>query len=191
MAKASKGSKFERDIARQLSLWWSYGKHDDWLWRVGGSGGRATNRAKTGKTTEGHYGDIVATCPEGTSLTKAMTFELKRGYNAASLQDILDKPNGPNTVKAFWEQVSTAAKQNGSPFQALIWQRDRREPLVFHNVWQTMHLSDTTIGDCDLHNLSYQDALGNLIFVVESLHAFCDNPTYRETVRAHTPLNSQ
>lgn len=131
----AKGSQFERDIARKISLWWSDGAADDWFWRVGGSGGRATQRAKRGKTTEGQCGDIVATCPEGLSLTKLVTFELKRGYNAASIQDLFDKPDGPGTVKSFLEQVTAAAKNANTPYWALIWKRDRRKELVLTNHW--------------------------------------------------------
>jgi hypothetical protein len=30
---SKKGGKFERDMSRKLSLWWSYGNNDDLIWR--------------------------------------------------------------------------------------------------------------------------------------------------------------
>lgn len=49
----AKGSQFERDVARRLSLWWSEGTDPNCLWRTHSSGGFGTV-AKV----EGQYGDI-------------------------------------------------------------------------------------------------------------------------------------
>src|SRR5262245_2386383 len=51
--RAAKGSKFERDLCRQLSLWWSDGKRDDVFWRASQSGGRAKFRGRRGLQTHG------------------------------------------------------------------------------------------------------------------------------------------
>ncbi|MBM3120244.1 MAG: hypothetical protein FJ006_12010, partial [Chloroflexi bacterium] len=60
---SSKGASFERDISRQLSLWWTHGERDDVFWRSSMSGGRATVRAKKGQKTAYQNGDITATDP--------------------------------------------------------------------------------------------------------------------------------
>jgi hypothetical protein len=129
-----KGSAFEREFARKLSLWWSEGKADDWFWRLGGSGGRATNRAKSGRNTANGYGDIAAQCPEAQKLLNIVTFELKRGFNRISLQDLLDKPNGPNQMRDFIEQAKRSASLAGTPFWILVFRRDLREELIVTNM---------------------------------------------------------
>ena len=129
-----KGSAFERDFARKLSLWWSEGKADDWFWRLGGSGGRATNRAKSGRNTANGYGDIAAQCPEAQRLLNIVTFELKRGFNRISIQDLLDKPNGPNQMRDFIEQAKRSASLAGTPFWVLVFRRDLREELIVTNM---------------------------------------------------------
>ena len=129
-----KGSAFERDFARKLSLWWSEGKADDWFWRLGGSGGRATNRAKSGRNTANGYGDIAAQCPEAQKLLNIVTFELKRGFNRISIQDLLDKPNGPNQMRDFIEQAKRSASLAGTPYWVLVFRRDLREELIVTNI---------------------------------------------------------
>jgi hypothetical protein len=129
-----KGSAFERDFARKLSLWWSEGKADDWFWRLGGSGGRATNRAKSGRNTANGYGDIAAQCPEAQKLLNIVTFELKRGFNRISIQDLLDKPNGPNQMRDFIEQAKRSASLAGTQYWVLVFKRDLREELIVTNM---------------------------------------------------------
>ena len=129
-----KGSAFEREFARKLSLWWSEGKADDWFWRLGGSGGRATNRAKSGRNTANGYGDIAAQCPEAQKLLNIVTFELKRGYNSTTIQDLIDKPNGPNQMRDFIEQARRSASLAGTPFWVLVFRRDLREELIVTNM---------------------------------------------------------
>ncbi len=58
-----KGSNFEREICKLLSLWWTNDKRDDIFWRTSGSGARATTRSKTKQKTFGQYGDVQATDP--------------------------------------------------------------------------------------------------------------------------------
>ena len=53
-----KGSNYERDIAKKLSLWASHDEHDDWIWRTSSSGARAKTRSKQGKSTANSCGDI-------------------------------------------------------------------------------------------------------------------------------------
>lgn len=55
-----KGSAFERQVCKDLSLWLSGGKHDDWFWRSAMSGGRATVGKKAGNIRSQQAGDISA-----------------------------------------------------------------------------------------------------------------------------------
>lgn len=133
MAKSSKGSRFERDFSKQLSLWWSDGHSDDLFWRTSQSGGRATTRRKKGKGTRGHVGDICATDETGAQLLKYVTFELKRGYSRHTLHDLIDKPAGAaeQEIEKWLAQARRGRKEAGSLYWLVVSQRDRRQPLMF------------------------------------------------------------
>jgi len=132
--KVSKGSAFERHVCKELSLWWTKGKgdRDNIFWRTSASGGRATIRSKRGKTTPGQYGDICAVDLIGKPLLDVFTFELKRGYNRFTIQDMLDKPRG--AVKQEYEKWIEQAENNCDISNSLSWliifRRDRRETMV-------------------------------------------------------------
>ena len=132
MSGKNKGNAFERLICTQLSLWWTKGERDDVFWRTD-SGGRATRRTQQGKTTKGQYGDIVATDAIGQPLLDLVTIELKRGYNAFSISDILDASAGLKTqlYQNWIEKIIETSRQAGSRYWMLIVKRDRREAIVY------------------------------------------------------------
>jgi len=130
--RSSKGSTFERNFSRRLSMWWTGGVHDDWFWRSHGSGGRATQRFARGQETTGYAGDITATHADAYPLLECMSFELKCGYPKVHVADVFDA--GPNLKPKwleFWQQAKDAAEQNGSLGCALITQRTRRQPMMW------------------------------------------------------------
>jgi hypothetical protein len=130
----AKGSAFERDICRRLSLWFSGGKRDDVYWRTSTSGGRATCRAKKGKSTFGQYGDICATHPKGAPLTRVIAFELKRGYKgkAVTLSDIVDRPPKKKDLWQDWlVQADTSKESSKAVAWMIVHKRDKREPVVW------------------------------------------------------------
>ena len=98
-----------------------------------GQWGEATGRTKRGKRTKGQYGDIVATDPIGAPLLELVVFELKRGYNQATIADLLDKP--PKAAKQAYEKWIAKAREDanaaGVPYWLLIHKRDKREPVIF------------------------------------------------------------
>lgn len=126
-----KGSDFERKICKDLSLWWTHGERDDIFWRTSLSGGRATVRRKTGRSTDFQCGDISATDPIGVLLIQHVTFELKRGYGKVSPFDLLDA-NHTATLEwlCFLRQTLAAQKAAGTPFWAIIFQRDRHAVCI-------------------------------------------------------------
>ena len=135
--KRGKGAKYEREVCRDLSLWVSDNKYDDLYWRSSMSGGRSTVRHKKGKRTIGHGGDICSTSNKGRFLTDLFTIELKKGYNRATLHDLLDKPldskrgkSAKQTYELFLDQAMIASRVSKTPFWMLIHKRDRREALV-------------------------------------------------------------
>ena len=130
--KSNKGSPFERDIARKLSLWLSSGVADDWFWRTAGSGGRATNRAKQGKATANGGGDICGQTKEAQDLLNDFVIEAKRGYNTVTISDLLDIEGG-GKMGEFIAQAKRSASLAGARHWAVFHRRDRRESLVFTN----------------------------------------------------------
>lgn len=139
MTKGShKGSSFERDFAKRLSLWYTKGERDDVFWRTSNSGGRAKARSKVGQHTHGQFGDIGATDPIGEPLLKIVTFELKRGYNKSTIHDVLDKEDTHKDQQfELWiEKAAGDAKLAGSQMWALVTKRDRRKEMIW---WSNEH----------------------------------------------------
>ena len=129
----AKGGDFEREICKQLSLWWTKGERDDVFWRTSGSGARATVRAKKGLNTSLSHGDITAIDPIGVPFIQRVTVEIKRGYNDSSIAAMLDKPK---TAKAqpwevFLQQAVSSAQEAGTVWWWLICKRDRKETLLY------------------------------------------------------------
>lgn len=129
----AKGSEFEREFCKDLSLWWTDQERDDIFWRSSNSGGRATVRAKVGRTTAGQYGDVAAIDFDGLPLLELMTMELKRGYSKNTIQDLVDKKD--SAAVQVWEkwihQTITSATLAGSKSWLMVVRRDRRDTIVF------------------------------------------------------------
>ncbi len=134
---AQKGSSFEREICKKLSLWWTQdipgGPRDDVFWRTAGSGARATTRAKRGRATANSHGDITATDPVGRPLLDLITFECKKGYSKHSFADSLDKhPRMKTQLYEGWMQKAVIdAAAAGSFSWAVIAKRDQRLPVIY------------------------------------------------------------
>jgi len=137
--RANKGSKFEREISKRLSLWWTYGERDDVFWRSSQSGGRATQRAKFGKKTHGSYGDIAALDPIGEPLMKFATIELKCGGTHGSPWELYESiPPKKNAQKPFEKAITQAkrsAEQAESKGWVLIVKRDFKQPILYIDRW--------------------------------------------------------
>ena len=134
---SKKGSKFERDICIRLSEWWSRALEgevrQDIFWRASQSGGRATQRAKSGKRTAGSYGDVAAVDPVGAPLLQVFTLELKRGRSHGDIGDVIDIPvtgYKPRPFENTLKQAFDSHKLAGSLSWLVISQRDRRRCLV-------------------------------------------------------------
>lgn len=133
MGKSLKGGVFEREMCGILSLWWSNNRRDDLFWRTGGSGARARVRHQKGKRTHGQHSDMCATDPKGEPLIRALTIEMKRGYNKFTPFDVMDKPRkGVQQEFEKWvEQVHTAHLAAESVSWLIIHRRDKRQALVY------------------------------------------------------------
>jgi len=185
MRGKGKGPEFERDICHQLSMWWSEGQRDDIFWRTANSGGRAIQRK--GKSTFGQYGDVQATDPLGQALIDLCTIELKRGYNNASLSDLLDKPtNTQSLYKRFIAQAIENSQKAKTFFWMLIVKRDRRLPLVIlpYGLWKAIKGNQTKILFCPGAIIRFGKKPQNHCFIfVVSLDQFFKNVSYKNIIQ--------
>jgi hypothetical protein len=131
-----KGSQFERDMCRLFSRWVSGGDRDDLFWRTSQSGGRATACSRRGAAlkSKGFYGDMSladADHPTAKLFADNVSVEFKRGYNRASIQDIIDLPAraATRTMEYFLDQAARDAEASGRLWM-LVWKRDSRDPIV-------------------------------------------------------------
>lgn len=133
MGKSKKGTAWEREFSKRLSLWWTNEENDAVFWKTSISGGRATSRTNKGKATKNHYGDICATDPIGQPLMDVFTMELKRGYNKNTIADLLDKreSSSEQVYEEWFHKLIETSKKAKTLSWALVVQRDRREPLIF------------------------------------------------------------
>lgn len=151
---SQKGSAFEREICRTLSLWWTHGKRDDVFWRTAGSGGRGTVRARKGLKTEGMYGDIYAVGKTGRAFLKMFTVEIKRGYPGFRLEDgvfpermtesrldgKIRKTKHACELAQWIEQARSSSFDAGSNSWIIIYKANARDPIV---IGEKMWLGDT------------------------------------------------
>jgi Holliday junction resolvase len=121
-----KGSAFERDICRKLSLWISNNEHNDLLWRSAMSGGTATVARKRGESKSHQCGDISAIAPEGHVLTDKVIIECKH-YKKLDWEALIYKNSG--NISKFWSVLLDDCKHfNKRPF--LILKQNGRTVLV-------------------------------------------------------------
>lgn len=138
MPGSHKGSKFEREVCRDLSLWFSGGEDPDIFWRSQASGARATKRGD--KTLSHAAGDISASKPIGNYLTRAFFIECKH-YKDLQLANFLCGRG--SKLNSFWQVACDQASCYN--LRPLLIARQNRFPtlIVMHpGTW-----SDFGIGD--------------------------------------------
>jgi hypothetical protein len=105
-----KGTSFERDTCKRLSLWVTKGERDDVFWRSAVSGGRATTARRYGRHVE-VSGDITAVAPQGHKLTDFVHIECKH-LASLDLDGFLLKHKGAlvRAINQCWQQAQHAYK---------------------------------------------------------------------------------
>ncbi len=111
-----KGSQFERDIAKKLSLWVSNGERDDIFWRTASSGGRFTQNKN--KTLANSAGDVSYLDEIGKPLLDRFIIECKVGYNKTRVLDILFKKN---EITKWLDTLQEEMNRTGHKEFMLIW----------------------------------------------------------------------
>lgn len=125
----AKGSGFERLICHKLSLWISYGKHDDLFWRSSLSGGRATVMFKKGGENRTQCGDITAIHPDGNPLTDRYLISCKFYRDLKVEGTVLGNKGG---LRAFWIECVAEAKRHGK-IPILIAKQNNTAPFICLN----------------------------------------------------------
>ena len=174
-----KGGKFERDVSRQLSLWWTEGEDSDTIWRTVSSGARFTNRSKKFRADIAHEaGDLKATKPIAEPLFKYFLMELKRGRNdELDLLDLFDRKTVTTYkhkpyIQQVWEKAEKEAAFCRRSQVLIIFQRTRREPMCIltMNAWANIFTPDS----CSEANpaFSSQFRIGENLVIMMRLEEF-------------------
>lgn len=126
-----KGSAFEREVCKALSLWVTSGDRQDVFWRSAMSGGRATvalRRIRDGEPLVRQAGDIVAVEVEGIDFCRKWYPECKH-VKYLHLDSFFIKRTGP--LQKFWTKAVKEAL------------RYKRDPIIIarQNGWPTLVIS--------------------------------------------------
>jgi len=165
-----KGSNFEREICKQLSLWWTNDKRDDVFWRTSGSGARATTRNKTKQKTFGQYGDVQATDPIGQPLIDLCTIEIKRGYSKSTFADLIEDSQTANAKPCMYEKFIQQARQDHKKANSSTWllivKRNRRKAIIIMPNWFFRKLKEYRSASYQIQPLASIKANSHFIIIV-------------------------
>lgn len=128
----NKGSAFERQICKDLSLWISNGQNDNLLWRSSISGGRFTTGLKSNKNYKNQSGDICAIDPQGHKLTDKFSIECKHYRNIHIGSLIFGTPKDQSML-SFWGQTKKDAEL-AKKIPLLIVKQNNNQPLISLNI---------------------------------------------------------
>jgi len=129
----NKGNAFERQIATELSLWWTEGIRDDIFYRSASSGARSTSRMAAGKTTANSGGDISFLDSLGEPLISWCSIEIKRGYSTCNAQTVLERlPGSKASILEDWiKQAVRSQQDSGAHSWLIIAKKNRAKTVVF------------------------------------------------------------
>lgn len=129
----AKGSANEREISKEISLWWTNNTRSDCVWRTAGSGARATVRSKKKKKTAYQSGDLTFIDPIIKPLFDLILFEVKVGYNkdidTLSFVDNLLAGKDPILLR-WWSKAEDERKHADRKFCVIIFKRDRHGKCI-------------------------------------------------------------
>ena len=129
----SKGSAFERELCKQLSLWWTNGERDDVYIRSVNSGGYATVRASKGLSSFMQSGDITFNDPIGIPLIKFFSIEAKTGYKEADMNTFLWRSSKAKTHKLedFFIQSHRDSLKSNTYSWCVIHRQIRKAAIIY------------------------------------------------------------
>jgi hypothetical protein len=124
----AKGSEFERNVCKLLSLWITDDQRDDIFWRSAMSGGRASVKFQKGKDNITQVGDISAIDPIGHKLIDNFVVECKSYNNIKIDSMIYGVPKG-DSLLGFWEQLKHIS-YNARKFPIIIFKQHAKPILI-------------------------------------------------------------
>jgi len=98
-----KGSSFEREFCKALSIWWTDGRDKDVFWRTHSSGARHGIQQEAG--------DVMAIKPEGNLLADKLLIELKCWRVDNLLLDLL-REDKKSMLEDAWIKCIKEAEEN-------------------------------------------------------------------------------
>ena len=138
----AKGSNFEREVSKDLSLWLTQGEMQDAVWRTSSSGARATQRKKNkeNKIKKYDYGDLRPDHDSVNYFFDVFSCELKTGYQKKStwtntkwsFNDLIDSVRKTTVFELFWEQCSSDAESSKRE-PILIFRRNNSHKCIAMN----------------------------------------------------------
>lgn len=125
----SKGSNYEREIAKKLSLWLTNGKRNDTIWRTSNSGGMAT---VTNSDTQ--CGDLHSVREESKAFFDVFSLELKN-YKELDFFQLFKTGKTPFIIETWWKQaLNDATRANKEPI--LIIKINRKPELIIFDAYK-------------------------------------------------------
>lgn len=155
---SQKGSSFEREIAKKLSLWITGGKQGDCLWRTPSSGGRATVAYRKGEEVR-QAGDLCAMTPEAYQFCADLFLELKHLKKCSLTQSL----SGKGDLVRIWVKLVKQSKDH-LRFPVLILRQNRKPTLFITGATVARMLSARTRGTIrnpvlDMHILFFDEVI--------------------------------
>jgi hypothetical protein len=124
-----KGSKFEREICKRLSLWLSKGEREDLFWRSSLSGGRATLALRRDLAriliNKAQAGDLTAINQVAYDFAEALFIECKHYRELAIARGFICHTG---LLWKFWNKACEEAARHGKT--AVLIARQNRYPTV-------------------------------------------------------------
>jgi hypothetical protein len=126
----AKGSQSERDVARDLSLWWTNHERDDVIYRTAGSGARFASRAKSGRATANSAGDFGFIDPIAKPLLDLLVIENKCGYTDQIDPLAMVDSNKADILEIWLKKAYVECTQTHRYYPMLIFKRNRKSRCV-------------------------------------------------------------
>ena len=121
----NKGSAFERQVAKELSLWLTDGEREDTLWRSSQSGGRHTTLTYKGRDASSQAGDLSSIDRESHDFIETFLVECKH-YKNLELPSLFF--GGKRGIGQFYQKALKDAKEiNKMP---LLIAKQNFQPII-------------------------------------------------------------
>ncbi len=153
----AKGSEFEREICKYLSVWINGIEKPYIFWRSPSSGALATIAESMDAS-----GDIIALRPEGKFLTDRFSLELKNGYPDADFEKHF-KDTKNNTIEDFWKQCTRDARKV-KKWSMLIFKKKGCQTIIgIESLISLLYFKDINLKSITL-TFDKKDNLPSIIF---------------------------